>query len=80
MLFIAQAFGLLLKKKGRRKRDRHVYRNVCGLEDDATRERARGWRGQLERLRTRAGLTEQDRAACKWAEGPAPSDDCVVPG
>lgn len=62
MLFIAQAFGLLLKKKGRRKRDRHVYRNVCGLEDEATRERARGWRGQLERLRTRAGLTEQDRA------------------
>lgn len=30
------------QRKDRRKRNRHVYRNVCELEDDATRERVRG--------------------------------------
>lgn len=52
-----------IQGKGRRKRNRHACRNVCELEDKTMRERARGWRALLERMRTRAGLSGCRRAA-----------------
>lgn len=54
---ISQWLSVVLKEKGRRKRDWHVYRNVCELQENGiSRGRAEEWGTLLERLGTRAGL------------------------
>lgn len=54
---ISQWLSIALKGKGRRKREWHVYRNICELQENGiTRGRAEEWRILLERLGTKADL------------------------
>lgn len=54
---ISQWLSIVLKGKGRRKRDWHVYRNVCEVQENGiTSGRPEEQRTLLERLGTKAGL------------------------